>query len=332
MSVNKTRKHKKVKYSKHRRTNKVANKVAKKVANKTKRHRRHRVHKKNKKRATKKHLRGGDKLVGINPFYYGDKNCQDCEKAEKERGMAHYLKEQIENFLTKQKDNNKVNKKSISDFIDNLKIGDNIDESDQMKDFFNNFMDNQNKDDSLNKNLKNFVEQYDKQSRYCESCQETLPPPPLPPRRQGRLRLPPPPPKEEEVDLCNPIYNVNVKERNEKGECICNYGSIYDENAGTCLCEEGFKKNHRGRCIEDVPEGVYGVTPGQNKKLSRRSSKPSGDCSDYNSKETCDEQSSKCGWSGTVCEDLYPYSQVTQPTTEETDYASWPKVGNMWRQ
>ena len=324
MSVNKTRKHKKVKYNKHKRTNKVANKVA----NKTKRHRRHRVHKKNKKQATKKHLRGGDNLVGINPFYYVDEKCERCEIAEKERGMAHYLKDQIEDFLKTQKDNNKVNKKSISEFIanPNLKIGDNIDESDQMKDFFNNFMDYQDKDKSLNKILENFVKQYDAQSEYCETCKKTSPPPPpprrrqrrppppppLPPRRRLGKRPPPPPPKEEEVDLCNPIYNVNVDERNKDGECICKYGSIYDENAGTCLCKEGFEKNKKGLCIQRVPEGEYGFIPGfiprlQQTQSSRRSSKPSGDCSVYNSKETCHEQSSNCAWNGEKCEVSYPY-------------------------
>jgi hypothetical protein len=269
MSVSKTRKHKKVKYNKHKRTNKVANKVA----NKTKRHRRHRVHKKNKKRATKKHLRGGDTLKGINPFYY---NCEHCEEAKKERDMAHYLKEQIEDFLTKQKEyysDNKYNitknEESVSDFIDNLKIGDNIDESDQMKDYFYNFMDSQDKNKSLNEILKNFVNQYDNQSEYCENCKKTSPPPLPPPRRS-----PPPPPP----DLCNPDVNVNVIGK-EGTECICNYGSEYIEEARTCLCKEGFEINKRGECIpKPVPEGVYGVTPGLQQ---RPSSKPRGEVNPY---------------------------------------------------
>ena len=299
MSVRKTRKHKKVKYNKHKRTNKVANKVA----NKTKRHRRHRVHKKNKKRATKKQLRGGDNLVGINPFYYGDR-CELCEIAEKERGMAHYLKERMENFLTEQKKyyshnkyNSTNNKQSIGEFIDNLEIGDNRDESEQMKDYFNNFIDNQNKDEPLSETLKKFVEQYDNQSKYCESCQKTLPPPPLPPRRQRRLpprrqrRSPPPP-----IDLCNREFNLNVdvNGRNKEGKCICNYGSEYDENVGTCLCKKGFEKNKEGLCIKHVPEGVYGAIPGLQQG---RSSKPSDDCQQYKYAENCEVQSQgRCAW------------------------------------
>ena len=310
----------------------MANKVANKVANKTKHHRRHRVYKKNKKRATKKHLRGGE-LVGINPFFYGDEKCELCEIAEKERGMAHYLKDQIEDFLTKQKEyysDNKYNitknEESVSDFIDNLKIGDNIDESDQMKDYFYNFMDSQDKNKSLNEILENFVKQYDEQSSYCESetCKKTLPPPPLPPRRQRRQRQPPP------IDLCNPDYNVNVKGR-EDNICICKYGSEYNENAGTCLCKEGFEKNNRGYCIQRVPEGVYGVIPGlQKTQSSRLSSKPRGDCSKYGNEQTCYEQSHKCGWTGKTCEELYPYPQITQPDMNENPYAAWSRKYNKW--
>jgi hypothetical protein len=287
MSVNKTRKHKKVKYNKHKRTNKVANKVA----NKTKRHRRHRVHKKNKKRATKKHLRGG-----VNPFFESmEKNsllalCKECCQTRKRKGNAEDLMEELKiEFNTMGIDINESPSVNHAIPLD-LDVMINSEKyNDEQKNILKQFQTiyNRNSYETINTILKKFMGEYNLLLEgiepYCNECQEqrnencdiikTSSPPPLPPPRRPK----PPPPKEEEVDLCNPDVNVNVIGK-EGTECICKYGSEYIEEARTCLCKEGFEINKRGECIpKPVPEGVYGVTPG----LQRRSSKPRGEVNPY---------------------------------------------------
>jgi hypothetical protein len=61
------------------------------------------------------------------------------------------------------------------------------------------------------------------------------------------------------------------------------------------MCKEGFEKDKEGKCMpKPVPEGVYGAIPGVLQQ--RLSSTPSGDCSEYVDKKTCNEQYNKCAW------------------------------------